>query len=219
MGQSRISTHLGCCVSGLVQSRRDGKRTFTRFNRRRTGWLWSSFNWRFWRRGNCPSTPPTRSISRRHSSTQRARRSILTRSRDGFTRSYGPGRSWEAFGQLLRILPPIVVVTRSVEGSLSEPLARAQRRSSPWTTRKMVAFWREQGKEERAEELSFARDLENPPIEPRSVDLVVLSQVLHHAATRRGPSPRRMSCWRVPAGAMVLDLLKHTLNAPTNSMA
>src|SRR5881394_2797965 len=43
-----------------------------------------------------------------------------------FDRSYGPGRSWQAFGHLLlRVLPPLVVADLGAgEGLLSELLAR-----------------------------------------------------------------------------------------------
>src|SRR5438876_6955740 len=43
-----------------------------------------------------------------------------------FDRSYGPGRSWQAFGQLLlRVLPSLVVADLGAgEGLLSELLAR-----------------------------------------------------------------------------------------------
>src|SRR5262249_58791654 len=47
-----------------------------------------------------------------------------------FDRVYGPGRSWQAFGQLLlRILPPLTVADLgSGEGLLSELLARRCKR-------------------------------------------------------------------------------------------
>ena len=64
MGQSRISTHLGLLQdSGLVQSRREGKRTFYKLTagRERRGWANSS-NWRFAGPGNCRSTTATKSI-------------------------------------------------------------------------------------------------------------------------------------------------------------
>ena len=63
MGQSRISTHLGLLQdSGLVQSRREGKRTFYKLSppaERR--WPANSSNWRSAAPGNCRSTPATRS--------------------------------------------------------------------------------------------------------------------------------------------------------------
>lgn len=61
LGQSRISTHLGLLAEcGLVQSRRDGKRTFYRLRARPGGWRRKSCRW-WWRaRRNCPSAPMTR---------------------------------------------------------------------------------------------------------------------------------------------------------------
>src|SRR5205085_9303308 len=51
--------------------------------------------------------------------------------------------------------------------------------------------------------------LQNPPIEPHSVDLVVLSQALHHAEE---PAETIASAFKIlkPHGQiMILDLLKH----------
>ena len=53
-------------------------------------------------------------------------------------------------------------------------------------------------------------DLESPPIDPQSVDLVVLSQALHHAAN---PERAIHSAGKllVPGGQiMILDLLRHS---------
>src|SRR6185437_15747489 len=103
-----------------------------------------------------------------------------------FDRSYGPGRSWQAFGQLLlRILPPLVIADLgSGEGLLSELLAlRAKKVIAVDNSEKMVSFGAEKAKRNGLKNLEFRLgDLENPPIEPQSVDLVVLSQALHHAA-------------------------------------
>ena len=58
--------------------------------------------------------------------------------------------------------------------------------------------------------LEFSQgDLQNPPIDPNSVDLVVLSQALHHA---ENPAATLRSAHKIlkPGGQiMVLDLLKH----------
>ena len=63
MGQSRISTHLGLLQdSGLVQSRREGKRTFYKLSPGE-GRRASSSNWPFAARGNCRNTPATKSTS------------------------------------------------------------------------------------------------------------------------------------------------------------
>ncbi len=130
-----------------------------------------------------------------------------------FDRSYGPGRSWEAFGHLLlRILPPLVVADLgSGEGLLSELLARrAKKVIAVDNSEKMVAFGANKAKKNGLKNLEFRLgDLENPPIEPHSADLVILSQALHHAAE---PAKAIQSAHRIlrPGGqVMILDLLKH----------
>src|SRR5215813_6840047 len=107
MGQSRISTHLGLLQdSGLVHSRRDGKRTFYRLNPT-----------------NEPGTELIQLAVRgakelpEHSGDQINLKRVVNRRREQaqvyfnqvagrFDRVYGPGRSWQAFGHLLlRMLP------------------------------------------------------------------------------------------------------------------
>src|SRR5206468_5692986 len=102
-----------------------------------------------------------------------------------FDRVYGPGRSWQAFGHLLlRIVPPLVVADLgSGEGLLSELLARrAKKVIAVDNSEKIVAFGAQKAKKNGLKNLEFRLgDLENPPIESSSVDLIVLSQALHHA--------------------------------------
>jgi ArsR family transcriptional regulator len=131
-----------------------------------------------------------------------------------FDRSYGPGRSWQAFGHLLlRILPPLTVADLgSGEGLLSELLARRCKKViAVDNSEKMVTFGATKAKKNGLKNLEFRLgDLENPPIDPGSVDLVILSQALHHAAE---PSKAIASAYRVlsPGGQMmILDLLQHT---------
>src|SRR6185295_6778864 len=97
-----------------------------------------------------------------------------------FDRSYGPGRSWQAFGQmLLRILPPMVVADLGAgEGLLSELLARrAKKVIAVDNSEKIVAFGATKAKKNGLKNLEFRLgDLQNPPIDTESVDLVVLSQ-------------------------------------------
>src|SRR5213078_3064282 len=102
-----------------------------------------------------------------------------------FDRSYGPGRSWQAFGQmLLRVLPPLVVADLGAgEGLLSELLARRCKKViAVDNSEKMVAFGSAKAKKNGLKNLEFRLgDLQEPPIDAQSVDLVVLSQALHHA--------------------------------------
>ena len=99
------------------------------------------------------------------------------------------GRSWQAFGQLLlRILPPLVVADLgSGEGLLAELLARRCKKViAVDNSEKMVEFGARKAKKNGLKNLEFRLgDLQNPPVEPDSVDLVVLSQALHHAVDPR----------------------------------
>ena len=102
-----------------------------------------------------------------------------------FDRSYGPGRSWQAFGQmLLRIIPALTIADLGAgEGLLSELLARrAKKVIAVDNSEKIVAFGAKKAKKNGLKNLEFRLgDLEEPPIEPQSVDLAILSQALHHA--------------------------------------
>ena len=130
-----------------------------------------------------------------------------------FDRVYGPGRSWQAFGHLLlRILPPLVVADLGAgEGLLSELLARRCKKViAVDNSEKIVEFGAAKAKKNGLKNLEFRRgDLQNPPIEPNSVDLVVLSQALHHA---ENPAATLKSAYKIlkPGGQLLLlDLLKH----------
>jgi len=139
MGQSRISSHLGLLQeSGLVQSRREGKRTFYRLNSHPDGTGREFIQLAIRGAKELPES----------AGDQINRKRILTRRREQaqvyfnqvagrFDRIYGPGRSWQAFGHLLlRVLPPLTVADLGAgEGLLSELLAVASG-SSRWTTLK-----------------------------------------------------------------------------------
>src|SRR3954465_65346 len=188
MGQSRISTHLGLLQdSGLVQSRREGKRTFYKLNQQGNGSAAEFIQLAI--RG-------ARELSE-HDSDQINLKRILNRRREQaqvyfnqiagrFDRVYGPGRSWQAFGHLLlRMLPPLVVADLGAgEGLLSELLARRCKKViAVDNSEKIVAFGAAKAKKNNLKNLEFRLgDLEKPPIDPHSVELVILSQALHHAS-------------------------------------
>jgi ArsR family transcriptional regulator len=216
MGQSRISTHLGLLQeSGLVQSRRDGKRTFYRLNLETKGAVGEFIQLAIRGAKELPE----------HGDDQVNLKRILTRRREQaqvyfnqvagrFDRVYGPGRSWQAFGHLLlRILPPLVVADLgSGEGLLSELLARRCKRViAVDNSEKIVAFGAAKAKKNNLKNLEFRLgDLQNPPIEAESVDLVILSQALHHAVE---PGKTILAAYKLlkPGGQlMLLDLAKHT---------
>ncbi len=215
MGQSRISTHLGLLQdSGLVQSRREGKRTFYKLTQPANGTAGEFIQLAI--RG-------ARELAD-HASDQINLKRILNRRQEQaqvffnqvagrFDRVYGPGRSWQAFGHLLlRILPPLVVADLGAgEGLLSELLARRCKKViAVDNSEKIVAFGAAKARKNNLKNLEFRLgDLQNPPIEPESVDLAVLSQALHHAEQ---PAKAIASVHKIlrPRGqVMILDLLKH----------
>jgi ArsR family transcriptional regulator len=131
-----------------------------------------------------------------------------------FDRVYGPGRSWQAFGHLLlRILPPLTVADLGAgEGLLSELLARRCKRViAVDNSEKMVQFGAAKARKNNIKNLEFRLgDLQDPPIEPASVDLVILSQALHHAGDPQKAVKGAHKLLKPGGQIMVLDLAKHT---------
>src|SRR4051794_8826303 len=215
MGQSRISTHLKQLQDAeMVQSRRDGKRTFYRLNPAPDQLVKEFVEIAHRASREIPEHGSDqvnlkRILARRSEQAQLYFNQIAGR----FDRSYGPGRSWQAFGQmLLRIIPPLVVADLGAgEGLLSELLARrAKRVIAGDNSEKIVAFGAAKAKRNGIKNLEFRfGDLEEPPIDPQSIDLVILSQALHHA---KDPARAITAAYGLlrPGGQMVvLDLLQH----------
>src|SRR6267378_2794016 len=215
MGQSRISTHLGLLQEAdLLQSRRDGKRTFYKLQAVTSGVALETIQLAIRGAKELPEYGADqinlkRILARRNEQEQVYFNQVAGR----FDRSYGPGRSWQAFGHLLlRILPPLVVADLgSGEGLLSELLARRCKKViAVDNSEKIVAFGVAKAKKNHLKNLEFRLgDLQNPPVEPESVDLVVLSQALHHAEE---PARALASAYKMlkPGGQiLILDLAKH----------
>jgi ArsR family transcriptional regulator len=215
LGQSRISTHLGLLSDcGLVRSRREGKRTFYKLDPQADNAAGKFIQLAFRGAEELPEHADDqinlkRILARRHEQAQVFFNQIAGR----FDRVYGPGRSWQAFGHLLlRILPPLVVADLGAgEGLLSELLARQCKKViAVDNSEKIVAFGAAKAKKNGLKNLEFRLgDLQNPPIEPNSVDLVILSQALHHAGD---PAKAICSAHKILKNGgqiMILDLLKH----------
>jgi ubiquinone/menaquinone biosynthesis C-methylase UbiE/DNA-binding transcriptional ArsR family regulator len=216
LGQSRISTHLGLLQdAGFLESRRDGKRTFYQLIPEPEPVTQELIQLAVRGASEVPEYEEDqvnlkRALARRNEQDKIYFDQVAGR----FDRSYGPGRSWQAFGQLLlRILPPLTVADLgSGEGLVSELLARrAKKVIAVDNSEKMVAFGVRKAKKIGLKNLEFRLgDLEDPPIESASVDLVILSQALHHAIdpARAVRSARRIL---VKSGQlMILDLLQHS---------
>ncbi len=130
-----------------------------------------------------------------------------------FGRVYVPGRSWQALAHaLLGLLPPMVIADLGAgEGTLAQLLApTAKKVIAVDISEKMVEFGAALAREHGFRNLEYRHgDVENPPIQPSSVDLVLFSQVLHHV-----PNPTRAleAAHRIlkPGGRIViLDLASH----------
>ena len=218
MGQSRISTHLGLLQdSELVQSRREGKRTFYRLFAEANDGAGEFIQLAIRGAKELPEHESDqinlkRVLNRRSEQAQVYFNQIAGR----FDRIYGPGRSWQAFGHLLlRIIPPLVVADLGAgEGLLSELLARRCKKViAVDNSEKIVAFGAAKAKKNNLKNLEFRLgDLQNPPIEPHSVDLVVLSQALHHAEEPDKAIEAANKMLKPRGQIVILDLLKHNFD-------
>jgi ArsR family transcriptional regulator len=218
LGQSRISTHLGLLADcALVKSRRDGKRTFYKLNPQADS-VASEFI-QLAIRG-------AKELAE-HSSDQINLKRVLARRKEQaqvffnqvagrFDRVYGPGRSWQAFGHLLlRMLPSITVADLGAgEGLLSELLARrAKKVIAVDNSEKIVAFGAAKAKKNGLKNLEFRLgNLQNPPIDANSVDLVILSQALHHAEIPADAIAAAHKILKPRGQILLLDLLKHNFD-------
>jgi len=218
LGQSRISTHLGLLSDcALVQSRREGKRTFYKLNPLATGATGEFIQLAIRGARELPEHDGDqinlkRVVNRRREQAQVYFNQVAGR----FDRIYGPGRSWQAFGHLLlRILPPLVVADLGAgEGLLSELLARSCKRViAVDNSEKIVAFGAAKAKKNGLKNLEFRQgDLQHPPIDAGSVDLAILSQALHHADEPAKAVRSAHKILKTGGRIMILDLLKHNFD-------
>ena len=130
-----------------------------------------------------------------------------------FGRSYVPGRSWRALSHaLISLVPRLTIVDLGAgEGTLSQLLAKNARKviaidNSP----KMVEFGSKLAKNHGFKNLEYRLgDLEDPPVAKSSVDLVLLSQALHHAIKPERAISAAHRILKRNGRIVVLDLLSH----------
>lgn len=130
-----------------------------------------------------------------------------------FGRVYVPGRSWQALSHaLLGLLPPMVIADMGAgEGMLAQLLAQtAKKVIAVDNSEKMVEFGSALARDNGFRNIDYRLgDVEDPPISPASVDLVLFSQVLHHVPN----PPRALAAAQKalkPGGRIViLDLASH----------
>src|SRR6267154_1218912 len=97
------------------------------------------------------------------------------------------------------------------EGLLSELLARRCKKViAVDNSEKIVAFGAAKAKKNNLKNLEFRLgDLQNPPVDPETVDLVILSQALHHAEEPAKAVADAYKIIKHGGQIMILDLLKH----------
>jgi ArsR family transcriptional regulator len=113
---------------------------------------------------------------------------------------------------LFTLVPPMVIADLGAgEGHLSQLLAaNALQVIAVDNSEKMVEYGSNLAKENGITNLEYRLgDLENPPIEPESVDLAMLSQALHHAGNPVRALRGAAGILRPGGRVVVLDLLSH----------
>ena len=215
VGQSRISNHLAQLKAvGLLRDRRDGQKAY--YRRAEVGReIWSLAE-------GAASELATqgrdgealrRVLGQRQEKSKRDFDAVAGR----LGKKYCPGRSWEAVGRLLLALAPRQVYADlgAGEGLISQLLAaRAKKVIAVDHSPRMVEVGRDLAKRSGLKNLEYRQgDMEQPPIRPGSVDVVILSQALHHAVH----PPRALeAAWKIlrPGGTvLILDLMEHSFEA------
>jgi ArsR family transcriptional regulator len=215
MGQSTISTHLSQLKqAGLVEDRRTGKSSLYKLTApdatlaaTLAGILTEA------RRQIPEAEPDSQAMRRAVKKRQDTMRAFFDSVAGRLDRETVPGRSWKSMAEaLLRLMPPMVIADLGAgEGTFSLLLAeRATKVIAVDSSAKMIEVSREQALRHGIQNIDFRLgDMEELPIDDRSVDLVFFSQSLHHALH---PQRALQEAHRIlaPAGRIVvLDLLKH----------
>ena len=215
LGQSRISTHLAHLRgTGLVQPRREGKRTYYSLIKKLPRESRQILESALLTLAEVPGAKGDPAGLKLVLEKRRiAARDYFNRVAGRLGKSFCPGRTWSEIGPLLAHLVPRVVVADlgAGEGWLSQLLARrAEKVIAVDNSPKMVAFGRAESKKKNIPNLEYRLgDLADPPIPARSVDIVILSQALHHTANPQQALAAAAKLLRKGGRLIVLDLSRH----------
>ena len=211
-GQSRISTHLAQLKqAGLVEDRKQGKNSLYRLKDREIVDLLAAAA------REIPEADADSQALRLALEKRRDRvRSYFDELAGKFGRNYVPGRSWKGLAEtLLQLMPPLVIGDLGAgEGTFSQLLAqRARHVIAVDNSQNMVDVGSRLARENGLANLEYRLgDLEDPPIDPASLDIAFFSQSLHHALH---PERAVAAAFRLlkPGGRIViLDLKRHTFD-------
>ncbi|MEM9237283.1 MAG: metalloregulator ArsR/SmtB family transcription factor [Verrucomicrobiota bacterium] len=210
MGQSRISTQLSQLkAEGLVTDERSGKNNFYRsaMPPELAGLAHKAAS-------ELSELPKDRTALRHLQRKRRDRaRSYFDDLAGKFGRDYVPGRSWKGLAEaLLKVMARGTVADLGAgEGTLSQMLAqRAEKVIAVDLSPKMVEFGTELAAKHGLDNLEYRLgDLEEPPLEPESLDLAILSQALHHASDPARAVKSAFEALKPGGRLVILDLLQH----------
>ena len=217
MGQSRISSHLAQLKRvGAVEDRRSGKNVYYGLAKRNER---NPVRVKIVElmRALAAEVPEAR---RDRTSVKLAMRKREDKAREYFDalagkfgRSYVPGRSWQALAHtLISLLPPLTVADLGAgEGTLSQLLAKNARKVIAIDLApKMVEFGSKLARKHGFKNLEYRLgDIQDPPIDPNTVDLAFFSQALHHAADPVRAIVAAHKILKKNGRVVVLDLLSH----------
>jgi len=213
MGQSRISTQLSQLkAGGLVADERSGKNNIYSCS--------AGNDLMKVARGAAAEVPEV-------TADQSALNHLLRKRKDKarlyfdelagrFGKDYVPGRSWKALAEaFIKVLNYKVVADLGAgEGTLSQLLAQnAEKVIAVDLSPKMVEFGQNLAIQNGLDNLEFrVGDIENPPIDPESLDLAILSQALHHAEHPQAAINAAFAILKPGGRLIVLDLNQHTFD-------
>ena len=220
MGQSRISTHLGILKKGgLLTDHREGKKIFYQWSLALSPSLMELIQ----------KTLAHASLTQEFTKDQETLKTILKRRREQTQayfnalagrsdKKYCPGRSWVHLLHLfLEFIPSSLEIADlgAGQGLISRLLAlRAKKVIAIDNSEKMVKHSQQQAEKLGLKNLEFRiGDLEMPPIEKNSVDFVIFSQALHHAANPQRALQAAYSILRLQGKLLILDLKQHHFEA------
>jgi ArsR family transcriptional regulator len=213
MGQSTISTHLSQLKNaGLVEDRRTGKSSLYRLTTSGGGAVLDQLLDRA--KSEIPEAPADRLAMRGVlKKRQDKMRSFFDSVAGRLGKDYVPGKSWKSIAEaLLRLMPPMVIADLGAgEGAFSLLLAqRAKKVIAVDTSAKMIEVAREQALRNGVKNVEFRLgDMEEIPIKAATVDLVWVSQSLHHALHPGRALAEANRILRPGGRIVILDLVKH----------
>ena len=211
MGQSRISTQLSLLKQeGMVTDQRSGKNNI--YQAELPELLLSLARQAAEELPECPKDlSALRHLIRKRKDKAR---SYFDELAGKFGKSYVPGRSWKALAEaLIKVMNYDVVADLGAgEGTLSQLLAqRAKKVIAVDISPKMVEFGQNLAQSHGLGNLEFRLgEIEDVPIETKTVDLAILSQALHHAEEPSRALPEAYRILKPGGRLLILDLAKHS---------